>query len=141
MDLKNINNISFFQNDFIKSSYETINNPKLIEPSVKYFFKNVLHECNNIKKKNYNLYYNLGLFILFIGILGITLLIRYKGNKTKKEQNEKKIKDNEYIMSKLAFYNKMNIDNIKKQNNNMITDLPLYNNHPEASLLHRKIYF
>ena len=44
-------------------------------------------------------------------------------------------------MSKLIYYNRVNLENKKRENNNMITNLPDYSNHPEASLLHRKIYF
>ena len=44
-------------------------------------------------------------------------------------------------MSKLIYYNRQNLDNQNRIKNNLITkDLDI-NNHPEASLLHRKIYF
>ena len=51
------------------------------------------------------------------------------------------MKDNNYIMSKLVYYNRQNIDNQQKIKNNLITNLPNYGNHPEANLLHKKIYF
>ena len=44
-------------------------------------------------------------------------------------------------MSKLVYYNKTNIENNPRIKNNMITNLPDYSNHPEAELLHKKIYF
>lgn len=115
--------------------------PKLVEPGVKYFFKNVLKSCNNFKQNNYNIYYNISLTIIFFLVLGTFLYSRYKGNLTKEEIYQKNLKDKQYIMSKLVYYNKHSLENQQRISNNMITNLPDYGNHPEASLLHRKIYF
>ena len=139
MDFKNINNYLNFNNS--NNNIENINKPKLIEPGVKYFFKGILKECNNYKQKNYKFIYNLSLFLLFFIILGIILFYRYKGNKTSEEKYIKNMKDKQYIMSKLVYYNRVNLDNQQKIKNNMITNLPDFSNHPEASLLHKKIYF
>jgi len=139
MDFKNINNYLNFNNS--SDSNDNINKPKLIEPGVKYFFKGILKECNNYKQKNYNLFYNIFLFILFFLILGIILFYRYKGNKTSQEKYQKNLQDKQYIMSKLVYYNRANLENKQRVQNNMITNLPDFSNHPEASLLHRKIYF
>ena len=139
MDFKNINNYL----NFNKSDIDNINidRPKLIEPGVKYFFKGILKECHNYKQTNYNLFYNIFLFIVFFSILGIILFNRYKGNKTKEEIYQKNLKDKQYIMSKLVYYNRSNLENQQRIQNNMITNLPDFSNHPEASLLHKKIYF
>ena len=139
MDFKNINNYLNFNNS--SDSIDNINKPKLIEPGVKYFFKGILKECHNYKQKNYNLVYNISLFILFFSILGIILFYRYKGNKTSQEKYQKNLQDKQYIMSKLVYYNRANLENQQRVQNNMITNLPDFSNHPEASLLHRKIYF
>ena len=139
MDFKNINNYLNFNNS--SDSNDNINKPKLIEPGVKYFFKGILKECHNYKQKNYNLVYNISLFILFFSILGIILFYRYKGNKTSQEKYQKNLQDKQYIMSKLVYYNRANLENQQRVQNNMITNLPDFSNHPEASLLHRKIYF
>ena len=139
MDFKNINNYLNFNNS--SNFNDIINKPKLIEPGVKYFFKGILKECNNYKQKNYNLLYNIFLFILFFSILGIILFYRYKGNKTSQERYQKNLQDKQYIMSKLVYYNRANLENQQRVQNNMITNLPDFSNHPEASLLHRKIYF
>ncbi len=139
MDFKNINNYLNFNNS--SDSNDNINKPKLIEPGVKYFFKGILKECHNYKQKNYNLVYNISLFILFFLILGIILFYRYKGNKTSQEKYQKNLQDKKYIMSKLVYYNRANLENQQRIQNNMITNLPDFSNHPEASLLHRKIYF
>lgn len=146
MDFKNINNYLNFNNSS-ESNYSNnnnnnnINKPKLIEPGVKYYFKGILKECNNYKQRNYNLVYNISLFILFFSILGIILFYKYKGNKTPQERYQKNIEDKQYIMSKLVYYNRADLQNKQRIQNNMITNLPDFNNHPEASLLHKKIYF
>ena len=143
MDFKNINNYLNLNNSS-ESNYNNnnnINKPKLIEPGVKYYFKEILKECNNYKQRNYNLVYNISLFILFFSILGIILFYKYKGNKTPQERYQKNIEDKQYIMSKLVYYNRADLENKQRIQNNMITNLQDFNNHPEASLLHRKIYF
>tara|TARA_Y100000022_G_scaffold197291_1_gene205564 strand:+ start:613 stop:1035 length:423 start_codon:yes stop_codon:yes gene_type:complete len=117
------------------------NKANLVDNGVKYFFNGILKQCHIYKQNYYNLYYNFSMLILFCLILGLILLIKYKGNKNSKEKKEKELKDKYYIMSKLMFYNKQNIENNQRIKNNMITNLPDYNSHPEASLLHKKIYF
>jgi len=120
---------------------EAIHKPKLVDKGVKFFFKEVLKGCHNYKQSNYNSFFNISMFLFFIVVLGVILFIRYKGNKTSKSYYEKSMKDKEYIMSKLVYYNRQNIDNQQKIKNNMITNLPDYGNHVEANLLHKKIYF
>tara|TARA_Y100000022_G_scaffold200634_1_gene216953 strand:- start:3078 stop:3323 length:246 start_codon:yes stop_codon:yes gene_type:complete len=81
------------------------------------------------------------LFLLFLSILVTILCLKYKGGRNSIEKYQKNIRDKEYIMSKLVYYNKTNIENNQRIKNNMITNLPDYSNHPEAELLHKKIYF
>ena len=146
MDLKNSKYLNFNINNSLAAAgaagtHENNYKPKLIEPGVKYFFKNILKNCNNFKQQNYTLFYNIFMFALFFGILGIILYVKYKGNKSPEEHYLKNQKDKQYIMSKLVYYNRQNLDNNQRIRNNMITNLPDYNNHPEASQLHKKIYF
>ena len=139
MDLKNINDYSNLLNKNVKN---VINKPKLVDGGVKYFFKNMLKECHKYKQNNYNNFYNITMFLLFIIILGCILFFKYKGNKSKQDIEKKNIKDKNYIMSKLVYYNRQQLENDQRIKNNMITNLPDYSNsHPEASLLHKKIYF
>lgn len=125
--------------NYNKTEYSEL--PKLIAPNVNFFFKNILRNCNKIKNNNYNFFFNIGLFILFLFILTIILYFKYKGSRNSIEKYQKNIRDKEYIMSKLVYYNKTNIENNQRIKNNMITNLPDYSNHPEAELLHKKIYF
>ena len=81
------------------------------------------------------------MFLLFIIILGSILIYKYKGNISYQEKYQKNLKDKHYIMSKLVYYNKQNLENNQRIRNNMITNLPDYGNHPEANILHKKVYF
>lgn len=140
----NILDYTNLQYNSIKHSTNSINNgtnPKLVDDGVKLFFKEVLKGCNKYKQSNYNTFYNLIMFSAFCLILGILLYTRYKGSNNYKSYYEKTLKDKEYIMSKLVYYNRQNIDHQQKIRNNMITNLPDYNNHPEANLLHKTVYF
>ena len=130
-----------FTNFKLDNKLEATHKPKLVAQGVKFFFKEVLKGCHNYKQSNYNSFYNISMFLFFTVVLGVILFIRYKGNKTSKSYYEKSMKDKEYIMSKLVYYNRQNIDNQQKIKNNMITNLPDYGNHVEANLLHKKIYF
>jgi len=123
------------------STNVSVDNPKLVDNSVKLFFKEVLKGCNKYKQKNYNTYYNIMMFLAFSLILSILLYTRYKGANNNKSYYEKSLKDKEYIMSKLVYYNRQNLDEQQKIRNNMITNLPDYSNHPEANLLHKAVYF
>jgi hypothetical protein len=116
-------------------------NPKLVDNGVKLFVKEVLKGCNKYKQANYNTFYNILMFAAFCLILAILLYSRYKGPHNYKSYYEKTLKDKEYIMSKLVYYNRQNIDHQQKIRNNMITNLPDYSNHPEANLLHKTVYF
>ncbi len=142
MDIKKFDYLNFSQSK--NKNYNSINNdinkPRLVEHNVKYFLKNVLKNCHNIKQNNYNFYYNSCLLILFIILFSLILSFKYKGNSTNKELLLKQEKDKQYIMSKLFYYNRVNYDNKQKMRNNMITNLPDFNEHPEASILHNKMF-
>ena len=140
MDFKNLNNYLDL-NITSSNTNDNVNKPKLVDNGVKYFFNGILNECNKFKNKNYNLYYNIGLLLFFVIVLFIILYTRYKGKINSKERYMKNLKDKEYIMSKLVYYNRQDLENNQRIRNNMITNLPDYSNHPEANLLHKKIYF
>jgi hypothetical protein len=111
-----------------------ISSPLLVEPGVKYFLNATLKECNEYKNKFNNIVFNLFILFIFVFILGIILLYRYKGKPTKVELEIKNRKKQEYIISKLQ-----EISNIKKNmNDNLITDLPNWSDHPELQLLNNK---
>jgi len=109
------------------------NNPNLTEPGIKYFLKSTLSQCKSYKEHFYNKIYNLGVLFFFIGILFIILRFRYKGKISTEELEIKRKKEKEYILTKLNQLSYIKNNKIKK--NNMLTDLPVWNNHPELSNL------
>ena len=139
MDFKdNYLNYNIFDN---KTEEDNTIKPKLVHTSTKFFFNKILKNCNSVKQHNYNLFYNIGMFIVFASIFFIILYSKYKGNMSIEERYQKNTKDKQYIMSKLVYYNRQNLDNNQKIKNNMITNSPDYSDHPEASTLHKNVYF
>ena len=90
----------------------------LVEPGVKYFLRESLKQCNEIKNKYYNFYFNLISFVVILLLLSCILWIKYKGKMTPVEKAIKMQKDKMYILEKLKSIPNPN------QNKNMITDLP-----------------
>jgi len=110
--------------------------PQLIEPGTKYFLKHTLVQCKNFKDKYINILVNIGLLIIFFIIITLILYFRYKGNIKPEEKKLKLKKEKEYIMTKLIQLS----DYKKKQSQNLITNLPEWNNNPESIILNRKLY-
>lgn len=117
---------------------ETIQNihPRLIEPGVKYFLSASLEQCHILKNKYNNFLYNLGLFLAFSGIIGLTLYFKYKHKNNLKLQEDNKRQQQEYIMNKLRFMQ----DYRKNQVNNVASDLSTWQNNPEVQFYNRKIF-
>jgi len=100
--------------------------PLLIEPGVKFFLGGTLKECAKFKDRHINFFFNIGLTLFFIALVGAFLLYRYKGRLNSSEMALKNQKKQEYIVSKLQ---QLNFH--KKQKNytdNMITELPVWEN-------------
>jgi hypothetical protein len=94
--------------------------PTLIEPGVRYFLNETLKQCHIFKENYKNLIVNIALLIFFIIILGIILLIKYKGKLTPGEINQKELEKKKYILSKIKNYQ----DARKKEEQELITGLP-----------------
>lgn len=104
---------------------------KLVEPGVKYFISCSLKQCREIKDKYINIFFNIGMFVLFILIISSILIYKYKGKMTPIEIEITNRKKQEYIVSKLQ-----QIAHIKKQTSErLITDLPNWTDHPELGVL------
>jgi hypothetical protein len=97
--------------------------PILIEPGVRYFLNETLKQCHIFKENYKNLIVNIGLLIFFIIILGIILLIKYKGKLTPEEIKQKELEKKKYILSKIKNYQ----DARKKETQELITGLPHWN--------------
>lgn len=96
--------------------------PRLTEPGFKYVLNNALGHCKKIKYKYNNHIFNVVMFFLFISILAIILVTKYKGkiNVDEKEKREKEKKL--YILSTLQKMKDVN----RKRSDELITNLPSF---------------
>ncbi len=94
--------------------------PRLTEIGVKSFLKQILKNCNDFRINYFNIVFNFLLLFVFFIILGIVLIIKYKGKLTPEEQEEKNMETKTYILSKIKNFQ---VDKLRKQQN-LITGLP-----------------
>ena len=97
-------------------------NPILIEHGARSYMADILNRCHNNRVNIYLYALNIGVFVFFIVILFLVLYYCYKNKLTPEEEYQKKIKDQEYILSKIRFY-KTHQRNISSKA--FITELPM----------------
>ena len=107
--------------------------PILIETGTRYFYKELLKQCHEIKMNYYNQIYNLGLFILFLFVLFSFLVYRYKGKLTDEDIAIKERERQLYILSKVKNYQSAR----QRISNDTITGLPEWEN--EQEYIFRKV--
>jgi len=109
--------------------------PLLTEPGVKYFLDQSLKQCHIIKNKFHNIIFNVGLFLLFVLILGVIIFYKYKGKPTPVEIEQKNKQKQEYILSKIQ-----KIQHAKKvAHQELITGLPAWES--EYDIINKKIIY
>jgi len=81
--------------------------PSLVEPAIKYVLNNQLTSIKQSNERKRNIIFNLSLFIIFIGIIGITLKLKYKGKQDIVSQQIKENQKKKYILSNLQKYQNM----------------------------------
>jgi hypothetical protein len=96
-------------------------NPLLIEYPMKSYLSTILSKCHINRINIYYIVLNVSVFILFISIVGITLYYCYKRKPSAYEYHQKMMKEQEYVLSKIRFYQEQN----QKANISPITNLPL----------------
>jgi hypothetical protein len=103
---------------------EEYSKPMLTEPGVKYFLNETLKQCHKFKEKYNNTMFNIGILFVFLLILAIFLIYKYKGKLTPQEIEEKEIEKKHYILSKIRNYQQAKI----KAQQELITGLPHWEN-------------
>lgn len=78
--------------------------PRLIEGNIIQYLHNTLHTCHENRVKIYSFALNAGVVTLFILVVSVTLYYCYKKKPTAYEQQQKMLKDQQYILSKIRFY-------------------------------------
>lgn len=98
--------------------------PMLTEPGVKYFINETLKQCHHFKEEYQNTLFNIGLLFIFIIILGILLLYKYKGKLTPEEIEQKENTKKQYILSKIKNFQDAKL----RAQQSLITGLPHWEN-------------
>lgn len=78
--------------------------PNLIEDNVSHYLHNSLKMSHSNRVQIYSFALNFGIVLLFIMIFGAYLYYRYQNKPTPYEKQQKLYKDQEYILSKIRFY-------------------------------------
>jgi len=124
-------------NNIIKFSLINImTNVQLIEPGVKQWLNKTLQYYHKIHLQTQSIRFNLTMIVVFVIVFGGILIYKYKGKLTPEQMYQKNIEKQEYIVSKLQ-----QLTVLKQSNDpNRITNLPLLEQYPEMSGMHRKLY-
>jgi len=94
--------------------------PRLIEPNIKNYLFNTLSKCHVTRVNIYYIVWNVAILLAFLGVGGAVLYYCYKKKPSDYEAHQKLIKDQEYILSKIRFYQG---EQLSKSTSN-ITHLP-----------------
>lgn len=98
-------------------------NPRLIENSAKNYLFQTLQKCHNNRISIYYYLLNFGVLFLFVGIICLILYYCSKKKLSDYEKQQKMLKDQQYILSKIRYYQE---DKKERQHSQVsgITDLP-----------------
>jgi len=80
------------------------NSAKLIETGVYKHMENTLQQCRERRTTLFHIGLNIGVFVIFAMIFGTTLYVCYTQKKSPYETYQKQLKDQEYVLSKIRFY-------------------------------------
>ena len=99
--------------------------PRLIENSSKNYLFQTLQKCHNHRVTIYYYVLNISVLVLFFGIVGAVLYYSYKNKLTPYEAQQKMLKDQAYILSKIRYY-KEDRKNMEESQVSSITNLPTF---------------
>jgi len=100
-----------------------MDNPRLIENSAKNFLFQTLQKCHYNRVSIYYYTLNIGILVLFFGIFGSVLYYSYKNKLTPYEMQQKMMRDQQYVLSKIRYFqeDRKNMENTQVSS---ITNLP-----------------
>lgn len=75
--------------------------PILVEPTVRVFLQNLLHDCRHFQEQYYNLVWNIGMGVALFGVVSMILYIKYKGKPNEEELAYKDYERQKYIMERI----------------------------------------
>jgi hypothetical protein len=107
--------------------------PKLIDTSALHYLDGALKKSHQIRVTYHQIIWNWGLLFLFVAAFGAFLYYRWTNKPTAAEANYKLIKDQEYVLSKIRFFQEQN-QKIKQLDGSELTGLPVI--HPNEDNPH-----
>jgi len=96
--------------------------PHLVETNAHNYLLSALNKCHTNRVTIYYYVFNIGIFILFVLVFGGVLYYCSKGKLSDEEKYRKMMKDQEYIVSKIRFYQDLHKE--ERVGSSAITDLP-----------------
>lgn len=99
-------------------------NPKLIDPSIKYYLYNTLQNCHTTRVQVYTTIFNVVVFVLFVALVCGALYYCYKRKLTPYEKHQKMIREQEIILSKIRYYQNERVGMKSGATSSYITNLP-----------------
>jgi hypothetical protein len=98
------------------------NSPQLIDNTAKYYLFSTLQKCHLTKTEIYNMALNIIVFALFVVISGSVLYYCSKKKLSPEQLQQKIIRDQQYVLSKIRYYQQ---ENMAKKTSD-ITNLPAF---------------
>jgi hypothetical protein len=95
----------------------------LIEPNVKNYLYDTLQKCHSTRINIYYYVLNIGVLLFIVGVFGFALYYSSKQKLTDYELQQKLIKDQQYVLSKIRYY-KEDKKTIEDSKMSSITNLP-----------------
>lgn len=78
--------------------------PRLIDSSTRVFTQYALQKCHDNRVALFSIIINVAVLVVFVLIFGLALYFCRKRKMTPEEQYSKMMKDQEYILAKIRFY-------------------------------------
>lgn len=92
--------------------------PRLIEPNARAFFQSKLESCHSNRVKIYMTALNISVLMFVLFLFGGYLYYCYKNKPTVQERNQQMIRDQQYVLSKIRYY-----QNEKAKHEQMMSDI------------------
>lgn len=94
--------------------------PTLIEPGIKNFAVKTLKQCHEIKLQYYNTVFNISIACVFLFVVALVLVFKYRGKMSPEEKKKNEQKKKEYILSRIQNFQ----ESKEKMHQTLITGLP-----------------
>jgi hypothetical protein len=78
--------------------------PRLIEAGAHGYMNEVLQTCHSNRVSIYLYALNIGVLVIFVGIVALILYYCHVNKPTPQESYQKQLKEQEYVLSKIRFY-------------------------------------